>query len=115
MAYRATPVANSTGFGPYFLCFAKDMVLPFDNVIYPTGDVSPNFMPYCTQTLTRSQAAFHRAYLMHCGLTLTYCQTKLHIAASFYTSCYRFSTYMSINLKVNISSNSREPTNWIKC
>ena len=43
LAYRATPAANSTGFSPYFLCFAKDAVLPFDNVFNPTVDVSPNF------------------------------------------------------------------------
>ena len=68
MAYRATPAANSTGFSPYFLCFAKDMVFPIDNVINPTLDVSPNFretLKYFMESVTMARKTAHENLIRH--------------------------------------------------
>ena len=59
MAYRATPAANSIGFSQYFLCFAKDIDLPFDTVINSTVDASPNFMSYWPQTILDLRCISH--------------------------------------------------------
>ena len=65
MAYRATPSANSTGFSPYFLCFAKDMVLPIDNVINPTVDVSPNFPETFMESVKMAREIAHENLVRH--------------------------------------------------
>ena len=68
MAYRATPAANSTGFSPYFLCFAKDMKFPFDNIINPTVDVSPNYretLKYFIDSVTMARAIAHENLVRH--------------------------------------------------
>ena len=85
MAYRATPAANSIGFSQYFLCFAKDMVFPFDNVINSTVDASPNFMSYWPQTILDLRWHFteHTSCIMasnsHIVIKVKYCCIILYI------------------------------------
>ena len=68
MAYRATPANHSTEFSPFFLSHCKDMILPIDNVLNPTVDVSPNYretLKYFIESVKLTRQIAHDNLVRH--------------------------------------------------